>query len=890
MTLAAGTKLGLYEIRSQLGAGGMGEVYRARDTKLGRDVAIKVLPAAFSADAERLRRFELEAQATGALNHPNILVIFHIGTHEGAPYIVSELLEGETLRERMAGAALPQRKAIDYSLQIAHGLAAAHAKGIVHRDLKPDNLFVTNDGRVKILDFGLAKLTGTSDGNQAQTDIPTRRVDTDPGLVVGTMGYMSPEQLRGKLADHRSDIFSFGAILYEMLSGKRAFRGDSTAETMSAILREDPPDLSETNKTVSPALERVVRHCLEKNPEERFHSASDLAFAIEALSGSSSASSQTITPITALPERSKIIRHLMWIGAAAVTAATLAVFVTLRWQPARSELPLRQFKLDIHNFRQGFGAHAKLSPDGSNLAYVSDGKLWVQSLDGIKPHEIDSSITQNGGNLIWSPDSRSLAYSNSGQLYRVPATGGPHTQICKLPDIIDGAWSSDELIVFSRWRGDLYQVSAQGGEPKPLGILNPEIEVDFHSVIFLPGNNVLMFAVHPKTGPSRTEILVGGKRRVILDGARCLEITNQTPCGQFLSYSETGHLLILRQGATWAVSFSVSELKVTGEAFKVLDGVALGTGADGTLLYTRGGEASRNQIVWVSRSGEIQQKIGEPLAGINSVALSPDGNRLAVASKSGDSFDIWMHDLVRNVRTLMAGGEKDEIRPVWSPDGKHIYYDIVEGMGATLYVKSADGTGEARELGLGMTPSVSKSGEMLAYAVPGQDGLVEIWYQRMKPDAATPVQGAPASRYLSLREAMARIWLSPDGKFAAYRSTVSGNAEIYLSLFPSGEGRWQVSVGGVTVMAWSSSGNELFYVDAQRTLFSVPVSTQPALLLGKPQRLFSLQEKGLQALGLAVTSDGQRFVMVQGLGDEASSEALYLLQGWPTLLKQAQTK
>src|SRR2546421_11899330 len=259
----------------------MGEVYRARDTRLGRDVAVKVLPSIFSADADRLHRFEQEACAAGALNHPNILIVHDVGTHDGAPYVVSELLEGETLRHRISGAALPPRKAIDYALQIARGLAAAHEKGIVHRDIKPDNIFITNDGRAKILDFGLAKLTSATDGTQSQSEVPTRKVNTDPGTVMGTMGYMSPEQLKGRPADHRSDIFSFGAILYEMLSGKRAFRGDSMAETMSAILREDPPDLSETNKTVSPALERVVRHCLEKNPAERFHCARERAVAIE---------------------------------------------------------------------------------------------------------------------------------------------------------------------------------------------------------------------------------------------------------------------------------------------------------------------------------------------------------------------------------------------------------------------------------------------------------------------------------------------------------------------------------------------------------------------------------------------------------------------------------
>src|SRR5207245_1032328 len=283
-------------------AGVMGEIYPARDTRLGRDVAVKVLPASFSADSDRLHRFEQEACAAGALNHPNILIVHDIGTHDGSPYVVSELLEGETLRERMGGTAVGQRRAIDFALQIAHGLAAAHEKGIVHRDLKPDNIFITKDGRVKILDFGIAKLT-QAEGSQSQTDIPTRRVDTGPGVVMGTVGYMSPEQVRGQAVDHRSDIFAFGAILYEMLSGRRAFHGESAADTMSAILKEDPPDLSDTNQNISPALERLVNHCLEKDPESRFHSASDLAFALEAISGASGASHQTIAAITSLSSR-----------------------------------------------------------------------------------------------------------------------------------------------------------------------------------------------------------------------------------------------------------------------------------------------------------------------------------------------------------------------------------------------------------------------------------------------------------------------------------------------------------------------------------------------------------------------------------------------------------
>src|SRR2546425_5935060 len=398
----------------------MGEVYRARDTKLGRDVAIKVLPAAFSADAERLRRFEQEAQAAGALNHPNILVIFHIGTHEGAPYIVSELLEGETLRERMAGAALPQRKAIDYALQTAHGLAAAHAKGIIHRDLKPENLFVTNEGRVKILDFGLAKLTGTSDGTQSQTEIPTRRVDTDPGVVMGTMGYMSPEQLKGQPADHRSDIFSFGAILYEMLSGKRAFRGDSMAETMSAILREDPPDLSETNKTVSPALERVVRHCLEKNPEERFHSARDLAFAIESLSGAATSSGQTMTDVATATESRELVgmsrlfgnARLAWIVAAVFLVALVTALALAYWRQPSPESQITRFSISLPKGTNAGGFMAPvlaLSPDGRRLVFEAtdaSGKrqLWLRLLDSFSSQPLAG--TDGASFPFWSPDGR----------------------------------------------------------------------------------------------------------------------------------------------------------------------------------------------------------------------------------------------------------------------------------------------------------------------------------------------------------------------------------------------------------------------------------------------------------------------------------------------------
>src|SRR5256712_2463494 len=415
MTLAAGTHLGPYEILAPLGAGGMGEVYRARDTRLGRDVAVKVLPSTFSADADRLHRFEQEACAAGALNHPNILIVHDVGTHDGAPYVVSELLEGETLRQRISGAALAQRRAIDYALGIAHGLAAAHVKGIVHRDLKPENIFITKDGRVKILDFGIAKLT-QAEGSPSQTDIPTRRVNTDPGVVMGTAGYMSPEQVRGQAVDHRSDIFSFGAILYEMLSGRRAFHGESAADTMSAILKEDPPDLSDTNQNISPALERLVNHCLEKNPEARFHSAQDLAFALEAISGASPVSSQTMTAMASLSSRERIRKFSPWIVAGIFALAFLAAlpFVLLYFRRPSTQAPAAARFLIPPPEKADYIGIPVISPDGRLVVFgvrEASGKesLWIRPLDSLEAHPLAGTEIGGGASRpFWSPDSRSI--------------------------------------------------------------------------------------------------------------------------------------------------------------------------------------------------------------------------------------------------------------------------------------------------------------------------------------------------------------------------------------------------------------------------------------------------------------------------------------------------
>ncbi|MBZ5720772.1 MAG: protein kinase [Acidobacteriia bacterium] len=442
MNLTSGTKLGPYEIVSLLGAGGMGEVYRARDSRLKREVAIKVLPHALTRDAERLRRFEQEALATAALNHPNILAVFDIGTSDSSPYVVSELLEGETMRERLRTGSIAVRKALDYALQIAHGLAAAHEKGIVHRDLKPENLFITKDGRVKILDFGLAKLTQAEPG--AHTTLPTATHGTEAGVVLGTAGYMSPEQVRGLTLDARSDIFSFGAILYEMLSGKRAFHGDTPADTMSSILKEDPPELAETNRNVSPALERIVHHCLEKNPEARFHSASDIAFDLEHLSGVSS------TTAKALPVASGAPRRKLLAGLAGGLGVAL-VMLGLGWWLGRAGGPPSVAEYQQITFRMGSIGNARFTPDGSIVYSASweggDRQLYMARTDdpgarelGLKDAEL-LSISKNGELAVRLNTVGLGGYARSGTLARVPISGGSPREV--LDNVQDADWAAN---------------------------------------------------------------------------------------------------------------------------------------------------------------------------------------------------------------------------------------------------------------------------------------------------------------------------------------------------------------------------------------------------------------------------------------------------------------
>jgi len=874
-----GEKIGRYQIRGKIGEGGMGEVYVARDDQISRDVAIKVLPAAFSADAERLRRFEQEAQAAGSLNHPNILVVYDIGTHDGAPYVVSELLDGETLRERMAGSALPQRKAIDYALQIAHGLAAAHEKGIIHRDLKPENLFITKDGRVKILDFGLAKLTRV-DGDQSQTDIPTRRVDTDPGVVMGTIGYISPEQLRSKPADHRSDIFSFGAILYEMLSGRRAFRGESTADTMSAILREDPPDLSGTNKLINPALERVVNHCLEKNPEERFNSARDLAFSIEALSGSTNVSSSMIIGERPAARR-QLLAFLPWaIAGLFLLAALTLAFLYFRRAPA-DQRPVR-FTISMpEKVTEIFGP--VVSPDGRTIAFLAtlEGKrfIYVRPLDSVAAHRLNG--TEDAYLPFWSPDSRYLGFFSDNKLKKIEVSGGPAQIVCDARLSAGGSWNRDGVIIFGQDTHGMQRVSAAGGSPTLILKLDESRkEVIQAYPSFLPdGRHFLYQSWNGRSEDATIYVasLDGGERK---------------PLVKFESnaaYVAPGYLLFARNTTLMAQSFDAAKLQLSGEPFPVVEQVAFSVASgysnfsvsdNGTLIYWNGTPYNR-QLVWFDRDGKQLNVVGSP-GGYNDVVLSPDEKRAALQRDDSTNSDIWMMDLERGVPVRFTFSSELDDDPAWSPDGSSIVFNGERRGVRGLYRKVSSGAGNEELL---LKADVvtngtdwSADGKFIIFESSDTQTGANLWvlplFGDIKPYVVLQTE---------FNESHGRF--SPDNRWLAYVSNESGRNEVYVQSFPPSGGKWQVSTTGGAQPHWRSDGKELFYITPERKLMAVDVNPQQTFEVGAPKLLFQTTVARYEAPNrYAVSRDGQRFLINSAV--EEVSHTMTVVLNWTGELKR----
>ncbi len=883
-----GASLDQYRITATIGAGGMGEVFRARDTRLHRDVAVKVLPKDFVADADRLRRFEQEAKTLAALNHPNVLTIHDAGVHEGAPYLVSELLEGETLREEMNGGALPVRKATEFALQIAHGLAAAHGKGVIHRDLKPENIFVTKDGRVKILDFGLAKLkapvaadvTRLTSKSGEKLEPPhvgcyegeggTIRINpdaiintTEPGMVLGTPAYMSPEQVRGEPADHRADIFAFGCVLYEMLSGTRAFRRDTPVESMNAVLSEEPPELSATNPNIPLPLERVVRRCLEKKPDNRFQSAKDLAFAITNVGAASSVAAGIHS------QKPGWARLIPWATAAALAITLGMIFPSLHRAKIQSGAgtdsagPLNKFQILLpvpDMIVPSPTDKVAISPDGRKLAYANlERGLWLQRLD-----QVASPILLVSGMGIhspfWSPTSDDIGYFQADNLYRASLDGSRPVLLCTAGESqlhgTGAAWLTNGRITFAGGSTNLLEVSAQGGGSPGVALATQSGERDFHQPSALPAGRGILFVLHrlaerADEGMDTIALLTpSGKRKNLL------HIPHSKLRAPVFS---SGHILFGRSDSgfqgIWACPLSIEKLECAGEPFRIADSASHPSVSNGGTLAFATGENpyfAPRQLVWVDRSGRVLEPLGKPLPGLGQQRVSPDGRKvLAVAGESFAASRIWLFDVASGTAFLWSSGAGKDDSPAWATNGQFVFYSRIREPGASTLLRASDGEG-AERLVLEKRAMLQRSGHHLFLARPNA-------YVRLAD---------PEKRVVFFPEPFQWTFatLSPDDRLLAYFDPWDENQnEIYAVEFPGFRNRRVVSRGGGERPVWHPNGQELFFTaKTGRTMMAARL--KPGTLeFEAPVKLFDFPPSiydNLSILAYDVAPDGN-FLMLQ---------------------------
>ena len=878
MALTSSTRLGPYEILAPLGAGGMGEVYRARDTRLDRVVAIKILPPHLSEDPILRQRFEREAKAISSLNHPHICMLYDVGTQGGTQFLVMECVEGETLAKRLEKGPMPLEHALRYGTQIADALDKAHRSGVVHRDLKPGNIMLTSSG-AKLLDFGLAKAAPPLAAGTTLTAGATRTTPvTQQGTIVGTFHYMSPEQVEGKEVDARSDIFSFGTVLYEMVTGQRAFPGKSQLSVASAILEKDPEPISRLQPMTPPALDRTIRVCLSKDPEDRWQMARDLLLELKWIVD---AGSQAGLPAPVVSHR-KVRERLAWAAVAffVLTAVAFMIGFVLRAPKPLQPMHLNaEIGVDASLFTT-FGTSAILSPDGTRLAFVASGsdqkqRMYVRSLDQLQASVLPG--TENVRNPFFSPNGEWIGFFADGKLKKISVRGGSAVTLCDAPDDRGGSWSEDGTIVFtSESRSGLSKISSAGGSPEQLTTLNQASEHTHRWPQLLPGGKAVVFTSSVlRAGFEGADIVAyamsTGQRKTVLPG------------GYYPRYLRTGHLVYMHEGTLFGVPFDSKRLEVTGQAAPVLEGIVTNPGTGGaqfsfseagTLVYVPGrSTAVVSSIYWMDHEGKFQP-LRESPASYASPEFSPDGRRLAVAIWDGKRSDIWVYEWGRDALTRLTFTGEANKSPVWTPDGQRITYVTQEKGGAyNLYWKRADGAGDAQRLSENKNDQYHSSwrpdGKFLAFTQSNPETRSDIMILPIEGNEKSGWMPRELKVFLNSPYDVTTPVFSPDGRWLAYASNESGNYEVYVRPFPGPGGQRQISTEGGRFPKWSRNGKELFYRAQDSKLMVVAYTASgDSFVAGRPQLWSPGQFVDLGPFynSFDLHPDGKRFAVLKAPG------------------------
>jgi Tol biopolymer transport system component/tRNA A-37 threonylcarbamoyl transferase component Bud32 len=890
LSLAVGSRLGPYEVLSPLGAGGMGEVYRARDTRLGREVAIKVLPSHLSNDPDLKARFEREARAISQLTHPHICTLHDVGSENGIDFLVMELLDGQSLADRLEKGPLAPDQVLRLGIEIADALDRAHRAGIVHRDLKPGNIMLTKSG-VKLLDFGLAKMAAAekpaADLSSLPTNAPSQPL-TERGTVMGTFQYMAPEQLEGKTADARSDLFSFGCVLYEMSTGRKAFSGTSQASLVTAIMSKEPEPISAIAPMAPPALDRLVATCLAKDPEERWQSARDVK---NELSWIARAGSQAGAPAVVVSKR-KNRERLAWVVAAATTLAAAGLLLTR--PAARKDERIQRFSMAPPD-KAAFGLTHAISPDGRWIVFSAgiDGppRLYLRALDAFEPRPLAG--TDEAGFPFWSPDSRFVAFFADGRLRKLDIASGSIQTICDAPQARGGSWGGDGTILFAPDLGTgLFRVSAAGGAP--VAMTSPDRargETSHRFPHFLPdGRHFLYYA---RTSGSEKEWVYSAS----------LDSKEGRPLLQAASsvfYSPDGYLLFVREGTLLAQPFDASRLRLSGEPVPVAesmnylgssvpDGYAAFSAAKGGFLTYRSNTSSTVRLGWFDRSGKLVEAVG-PEGFYDDPALSRDGSRVVVditnPKAPQEGTNLWILELSRGTFSRLTFGGGISAVGVWSPDGSEIVFARQKKVGIDLYRVSS--TGSSPEVPLVVTDAFkspddwSRDGRYLIYETADPKTKLDLWVVPMK-------EGGKPFPYVQAAFDQAHAQFSPDGRFVAYTSSESGRDEVYVQTFPKLTGKWQISTGGGDQAYWRADGRELFYLRPDRTLMAVAVKAEAGFQASLPVALFATRTQtvaiGSSRAHYAVANDGQRF-LVNSILDRANFAPIQVVLNWTAAVKR----